>query len=160
MDFNNHPELIDATFVFDKRGSSLPADRRPLWRISLIVELLNRCSRGSKSSIARLHVLDWAIRSETGTQQLAEFLESGPSLRFEPVRFDPAVLRAIDFGRASGLFDLSKQSVQLTSQGEDFARALIENKELFARERQIMARIGKSFTENKVDAFLKGGAGS
>ena len=68
------PEL-DAEFIFRRRPLALPGDLRPRWRIGLLALLLNNCCRQQRSSLTRLHVLNWAVRSEANHENLTALIK-------------------------------------------------------------------------------------
>jgi hypothetical protein len=121
------PELRDVSFTFTRRGTPLPPDRRPIWRISLLVEILSRCSRGRKSSILRLRILDWAARNAVGTRSLIDFVEGKPRQLYAPVRYDPSFLRALSFGNGAKLFSQTKARVELTDTGFRYSKEVVAN---------------------------------
>ena len=96
------PEL-DAEFIFRRRPVALPGDLRPTWRIGLLVLLLARGCRQQRSSLTRMHLLNWAARSEANHADLMGLIAGELSPDQLIVRFDPACNRAIDFaiGEAS-----------------------------------------------------------
>lgn len=151
------PQLLDVPFQFVNRGTMIPCNRRPVWRLALVVMLLKKCSRGEKSSIARLHILDWAIRNTEGQRQLLAFLEDKPMFRFAAVRYDPALLRALLFGKAEDLIAIKKGKIQLIDFGKGFAAELEEKKDMFVHERVFMQILGKRFTETAAVKFLNAG---
>ncbi|MEP6534296.1 MAG: hypothetical protein ABJF23_03190 [Bryobacteraceae bacterium] len=56
------PEL-KAEFVFRQRPVAIPGDLRIGWRIGLLVLLMNGCCKSGRTSLTRLHVLSWGIRT-------------------------------------------------------------------------------------------------
>lgn len=67
-------EDFAAPFVFDEQPTTLPADLRPTWRVALLTVTLRTC-RGGRSSLQRLHVLNWALRSAEGIDELRRVLQ-------------------------------------------------------------------------------------
>lgn len=89
------PEL-DAAFVFRRRPVAIPGDLRPSWRIGLLVQLLRRCCRGGRSTLARLHVLSWGIRTKESRRQLQDALNGHAAPDCLIVRLEPFLNRAVD----------------------------------------------------------------
>jgi hypothetical protein len=80
---------------FKKRPNAVAPDFRPGWKVSLLLLILQFGSRGGKSSLTRLHVLNWAVRSNRHQQQLLTTMESEAPLFSFNVRFEPAFSRAM-----------------------------------------------------------------
>lgn len=146
------PELRDRPYSFKHAGTAIPADRRPTWRIGLLVLLLSECSRGKKSSFIRLQALDWSVRLESGKQAMLSFLESKIASNI-PVRFDPAALRAIHFGVGFECFEFDGRVVKLAPTGLQLAEDIRKN-DLYTSERNFMESIGKKFLEGDVKTFM------
>ena len=146
------PELEHVGFVFTDRGTPIPADRRPLWRIGLVAFLLAECSRGQKSSLVRLHVLDWATRSLESRTQLLAFLEDHHQTVI--IRYDPSLLRAIRLGVAEGVFAIDGKNVKLISNGVLFAKEIANDMDIFSQERGFLTRLGKRLTEGLVGQLI------
>lgn len=151
-----YPELVDVPFVFRDRGTAIPADRRPAWRIALVCLLLSNCSRGRKSSIERLHILDWAIRNTDGRRQLLAFLRQESTDRGVIVRYDPALLRAVHFAAAEDYLKINGKSIQLATAGVALSDELSSSTDVFENERTFMEELGQSFLEQHIKEFLAG----
>ncbi len=149
-----YPELVDVPFVFRDRGTAIPADRRPTWRIALVCLLLSKCSRSRKSSMARLHILDWAIRNSDGRKQLLAFLKGEAADRSVIVRYDPALLRAVNFAIAEGYLKIKGKSVVLDTAGITFAEELNATTDVFVDERVFLEELGQKFLEQHINEFL------
>lgn len=147
-----YPELLNRPYSFKPTGTSIPADRRPAWRIGLLVLLLDECSRGKKSSFIRLQVLDWSIRSESGRKAMLDFLERKSPSEI-PVRFDPAALRAIQFGVAFEFFGFNGRVVALLPKGTRLADEIRENG-IYVSEREYMSPLQKKFLEGDIKRFM------
>ena len=146
-----YPELVEQAYSFDRGGIAIPGNRRPLWRIGLLVQLLANCSRGKKSSFVRLQILDWCSRTKTDQTLMTLFLNNEPS--DAAVRLDPATLRAVHYGTALKIFDFDGKTVQLGKAGAELARE-IEESGTFEREKAFMESIGKRFLEKQVSQFI------
>ena len=152
---------IDQPFRFRRQPVSLPADVRPFWKIAELLLLLRESSRGGKSSLKRLHLLNWAVRSEKYT---AEFVAARrgdlPLFRFN-VRFEPAFSRAIDLAAGLGLVQwVGGDRIQLAAKGSQMADQILSEPGLFDDERQFLGEIGKTVTENEADRLLRARGGS
>ncbi len=150
------PEL-DTPFVFNKRPESIPGDLRPLWRIGLLLLMLYVASRGKKSSFGRLHVLNWALRSDEGRDALLGMLEGRLVPGTIVVRIEPSLNRAVDFAHGEGLLKkVGGDRIELTSTGEAEAKRLLKQGELFVSEREYLEQVGKKLTETLVTKIFRG----
>lgn len=49
---------------FVKRPISIPPDYRPMFKVAQIVMILGYCCRSNRSSLLKLHLFSWALKSE------------------------------------------------------------------------------------------------
>jgi hypothetical protein len=153
------PEL-SVPFVFRRRPGTVPGDLRPGWRIGLIVLVMNECCRSAKTSLTRLHVLNWAIRSPETRASLLAMLDGSNAVRSLIVRFEPFLNRAVDFAIGEDLIKRSGggKSIELTSIGKRLAEDIKKAEDAFSSEKQFIAAIGKRLTETFVDDMFGRGA--
>lgn len=145
------PEL-DAAFLFRRRPVALPADLRPTWRIGLLVLLLCLCCRQQRSSLTRLHVLNWAVRSEANHEDLTALIEGRLSPDQLIVRFEPAFNRAIDFAIGEGLVKrVDGSRIELTESGKAFAEEISKSAEVYVTEKKLAGAIKQKVSETLVD---------
>lgn len=148
------PEL-DVEFIFRRRPVAVPGDLRPTWRIGLLTLLLNQCCRQQRSSLTRLHVLNWAVRSDANLEDLTALIEG----RLPPdaliVRFDPAFNRAIDFAIGEGLVKrVDGSRIELTVQGKTFAEEIIKDSTIYATEKKLAGVVKLKASEALVDEIF------
>ncbi|GAB2750337.1 hypothetical protein GCM10027019_31260 [Melaminivora jejuensis] len=149
--FFSIPEL-DVDFIFRRRPVALPGDLRPTWRIGLLMLLLSQCCRQQRSSLTRLHVLNWAVRSEANYQELTALIEG----RLPPdaliVRFEPAFSRAIDFAIGENLVKrVDGARVELTDNGKEFAEEILKDSSLYIPEKKLTGVLRQRASETLVD---------
>jgi len=148
------PEL-DTPFLFRDRSESIPGDLRPLWRISMLLLMLYIASRGKKSSFGRLHVLNWALRSDEGRDALLGVIDGHLLPGMVVVRIEPSLNRAVDFALGEGLVKkVGGDRIELTSTGEAEVKRILKQEELFNSEREYLEQIGKKLTEKLVSELF------
>jgi hypothetical protein len=148
---------LETAFVFRSRPKSIPGDLRPLWRIGIILLILRLASWGKKSSLGRLHVLNWAIRTEENREELEEVIAGNISPDTVIVRIEPSLNRAIDFAHGEGLLEfVSGDRVQLTPIGKSATNKLLNQDNLFREEKLFLRRIGKTGLTEKIVKELFG----
>jgi hypothetical protein len=148
---------VDIRFTFKRRPVSLPGDLRPDWRIAVLVLILRKCSHAGQSSLRRLHVLNWAIRSANSREAFLRRLDGQSAPDEVLVRYDPALNRAIDFARGLGLvIRVSGNRVRLTFAGAGLADVIAEQSDLLAGERVFLEKVRGRVTETAIDKLAKG----
>ena len=98
--------------------------------------MLHMASRGGKASFGKLHVLNWALRSQEGSKALLDILER----RFSPgtviVRIEPSLNRAVDLAHGEGLVKRNNGGIELTLQGQVEAKRILEQKDIYVQEKE------------------------
>ncbi|HXS97822.1 MAG TPA: hypothetical protein VN736_24655 [Candidatus Limnocylindrales bacterium] len=155
----NIPEL-SAPFVFRRRPATVPGDLRPGWRIGLVVLLMSECCRSARTSLTRLHVLNWSIRSPETRAALLAIMDGSDAVGSLIVRFEPFLNRAVDFGIGEGLIKRAGggKTIELTNTGKRLAGDLKRAENAFSAEKQFIASIGQKVTERFVDDMFGKGA--
>lgn len=148
------PEL-DAEFIFRRRPVALPGDLRPTWRIGLLVLLLSQCCRQQRSSLTRMHVLNWAARSEMNHADLIALIAGRLSPDQLIVRFDPACNRAIDFAIGEGLLKrVDGSRIELTQSGKALAEEISKDPKVYVTEKKLAGAIKQKASETLIDSIF------
>lgn len=157
--YNLNFEDFDAPLVFRSRPEAIPGDLRPIWRICVVLLILELASRGKKSSISKLHVLNWAIRSKENQKVLLQIIEGEIAPDSISIRVEPSLDRAVNLAHGEELIDfVSGKSIRLTWQGENAAKRIIDLENVFLDEKNFLLEVGKGkLTEAVVnDLFTEG----
>lgn len=128
-------------------------EHRPLYKIAQLVLILKVSSRGSKSSLARLQLFNWALKKKERGQLLADAAGSG-ELNVSGWGFDPAVPIALRFAIADGLIEDVSIGYCLTTDGESFAHA-VTSAGLLTDDLALLQQISKKITEGMVTDVAK-----
>lgn len=148
------PEL-STSFVFRRRSIAVPGDLRPAWRIGLLMLLLKKCCRQSRSSLTRIHVLDWAVRTPDNQAPLRALLSKAVTQDPLIVRFDPALNRAIDYALGEGLVQrVAGSRIELTENGNALASDIIKDEALYPAEKSFVDELRQQVTESLVDRIF------
>ena len=140
---------------FERRPSPVLAEHRPLFKICQLLLVLHLSSRGGKSSLARLHLFNWALKREDRIQRLVEAVKD-KELRVNAWGFDPAVAFALRYAVAEALIETNTTGYQIGDKGTIFLETVLRDPAVFKSERDFLQKIGKGVTEGMVDSVAKG----
>lgn len=140
---------------FERRPSPVLAEHRPMYKIGQVLLILSLASRGGKSSLPRLQLFNWAMKSAKRQQQLV--LAVGEKVLQVPAwGFDPALAIAVRFAIAEGLVLENSTGYEISEAGEFFVKVILKDTDLFERERSFLSAVGKGLTEGMVEATASG----
>jgi hypothetical protein len=149
-------EYFDIPFSFHKQPTPLQPQLRVVWGLSTLVLILKICSRSQRSSISRLHLLSWAIRSAENRERMVELLENRLSPLVNLIHYDPGFNRAIEYALAEGLIEAqNKGRVSLTQNGIKLAQEIIHLEDCLEEEKTFLKIRGSAITETLAKSLLK-----
>lgn len=140
---------------FVRRPSPVLVEHRPLYKITQLLLVLQISSRGGKSTLPRLHLFNWALKSINRIQRLLDAAKANV-LHLTAWGFDPALAIAIRFAVAETLVEATSTGYQLTEKGRVFINEVLKDADAFASERKLLTQIGKDITEGMVEKVAKG----
>lgn len=141
-------------FTFRQRPATLPADLRPIWRVALLVLILRNC-RLNRSSLQRLHVLNWALRSAEGREEFKSVISGQISPTDVTVRYEPAFMQAIAFAIGTGLVArVGGDKIELRQHGTDLTKAIEKDPEVFRAEKEFLAAVKGSIAESRIEQIV------
>jgi hypothetical protein len=153
--------VLEVPFTFSRRPVAIPGDMRPLWRIALIALFLNISSRGAKSSLTRLHALNWLSKKQASQDQLISLLDKKYLSETIIVRYEPSFNRALDLAIGERLIArLDGKNFSLTPKGRAFAKAIESEDDCLSPEKAFLSKIGKRFTEEMSSTLTERGISS
>jgi len=144
-------------FSFSRKPSSVPGDLRIGWRIPITLLMLN-ASRGNKASLAKLNLLNDALRSTASREKLAKIIR-GEVARIEwRMRVEPAFARNVDLlvgaNLAKWVIANGRSSLSLTEKGKIIAKSIIDDDDIFAEEKSFLSDFGSEISEGFVAQIL------
>ena len=152
-------DLAHQQFSFQRRPVPVPGDLRIAWRVALILVMLG-FSRSNRASLAKLHILNDAVRSDQFSRLKAVLEGARRDLPWS-FKVEPAFARAIDFVVGEKLATWTKASgrvaLQLTKSGVDAAKSIFGLENALVTEREVIAYLAKAITETKVATLLSEG---
>ena len=140
---------------FQRRPAPVLPEHRPLYKIAQIVLILHLACRGGKSSLAKLHLFNWAFKKSDRAERLSQAART-KVLNVAAWGFDPALAIALRYSCAEGLTTTTGGTYELTDLGRVFANSIIDQSDTLADEKKLLQRTGKNITEAMVDAVAKG----
>lgn len=140
---------------FERRPSPVLAEHRPMYKIGQVLLILSLASRGGKSSLPRLQLFNWAMKSTKRQEQLV--MAVGEKVLQVPAwGFDPALAIAVRIAIAEGLVAVNSTGYEISEAGEFFVKQILKDPDLFGRERSFLSAVGKGLTEGMVEATASG----
>ena len=144
-----------ASLRFQRQPSPVLSDHRPLYKICQLLLVLHLASRGGRSRLPRLHLFNWALKTEERSQLLVAAAKS-KVLRMTAWGFDPALAIALRYAIAEGLIREVSSGYELTDQGTLVADDVAKAQDVFIVEKAVLTAVGKGITEAMVDAVARG----
>jgi hypothetical protein len=127
---------------------AIAAELRPDWKIGAFLLILHLSSRGGKSSLRRLHILNWALRSAKNRAEFEQVREHHQPLFNFQFRFEPALGRAINLGVGEKYVEwVGGDRLQITPKGQRWVKDILKDESVMQEERVFLKRIGKDITE-------------
>lgn len=149
-------EHLNVVFSFHDRPTPLQPQLRVIWGLAILVLILEVCSRSRRSSISRLHILNWAVRSSENRQYMIELLEDRLSPLATLVRYDPGFNRAIEYALAEGLVEMKNNGrIVLEQNGRNLAQEILALKDCLSEEKKFLKEMGSAVTEELAKSLLK-----
>src|SRR5580700_1980079 len=136
------------SFRFKRRPMAIAAELRPDWKMGAMLLILHLSSRGGKSSLRRLHILNWALRSARNRAEFEQVREHQQPLFSFQFRFEPALGRAINLAVGEKLVEwVGGDRLQITAKGRRWITDVMKDDSVMYQEREFLSRIGKDITE-------------
>jgi len=136
------------SFRFTRRPMAIAAELRPDWKMAALLLILQLSSRGGKSSLRRLHILNWALRSPRNRAEFEQVRDHQQSLLSFQFRFEPALGRAIDLAVAEHFVEwVGENRLQITTKGKRWIADITKDESIMYQEREFLKRMGKDVTE-------------
>ena len=128
---------------FRMRNLPLSPDYRPMYKMGLIVLILALASRGNKSSLNKLHLLIWSLKSDKNMAFIRMAFISNDISKIVSWGVEPALNKALHYAVAENLISLTGDKYQLATKGIEFSKLILANDQLFTSEKNFLRYIGK-----------------
>jgi hypothetical protein len=140
--------------VFKRRPSPVLADHRPLYKMGEVALVLHLVSRAKRSSLPRLHLFNWALKTPDRVEALSQATRHR-KLSMATWGFDPALAVALRYLCAEKLTVEGDGKFTLTPAGEAFALGIVSDKTAMLAVKGDLELIGKGVTEEMVKAVAR-----
>ncbi|GEC91473.1 hypothetical protein [Brevibacillus brevis] len=150
------PYELAHKIIFKRRKVSVAADYRPITKIAQILLMLYLSSRNKSANLFKLQLLNWAFKSKDRDQVILSLIQD-PLSNYPLVSMDPAVNRALQFAIADKLIAFSPNTGKFTllKKGEEFAKSIIESKDILEDEKELLGKIGTRLTDKIISLVFK-----
>lgn len=138
---------------FSRKPMPLTAEYRPAYKIFQVLLILYYSSRSGKSSLIRLHLINWSLKSEERKNRLTE-LYKNYSGSVQVWGMDPALNFALQYGVAQKLITQITDTYSITSLGKSLI-VNAEKEQITHPDSHYLKSIGKKITENMVQEIVK-----
>jgi hypothetical protein len=146
---------INRPFVFRRRPMPIAAELRPDWKIATLLLILQISSNAGKSSLKRLHILNWDLRSPKHRAEFEQARDDPSSLFGFQFRFEPAFARAIDLAVGDELATwIGGDRLQISPKGKRWIQQIIKDESILQDERGFLKRIGKTVSESAASNMI------
>ncbi|WP_347491235.1 hypothetical protein ABDB91_08895 [Desulfoscipio sp. XC116] len=140
--------------LFTERPEAVPYNYRISYKVAQLCLILARsCGRGG-CSVLKLHMISLALMSRSEMQKLIDYVNDRIHEN-TPIRFDPAVNRALNYGLADGMFLQQVNGLyRITDKGKNFVSEIDKEYDLMAREKLQLNELSNKLTEGKIKDLM------
>jgi hypothetical protein len=151
-------EYLNIPFCFRSQPIPIQPQSRTIWGLSILVLILRISSRKDRSSITRLHLLNWGLRDDENRKQFIELIEGSSSSLAALIRCDPGFDQAIKYAIAESLVEVINGSknirICLSDKGRQFANEIIAEEGCLEEEKKFLRERCSSVTERLASKLL------
>ncbi|AVB27656.1 hypothetical protein L6218_19675 [Pseudomonas syringae pv. syringae] len=144
-----------AQLKFIRRPIPVLSELRPLYKISQALLILHLSGRGGRSSLPKIHLMNWALKTPERIRSLATGAEHG-QLKLPIWGFDPALAIALNLAFNESLISPTSKGFELTDSGKAYVQLILSDDSILSEEKAALKLIGKKITEEMVDTVSKG----
>lgn len=141
---------------FNHRAEPVPANLRPIFRISIILLVLKINCKNQSASLLKIQFFNWVLKSES----LQKFIKVKGSYNsifsIDIIHLDPMVNLSLKYAIAEGLITTTDNlKYKLTDKGNEFIKKIIESDDrILSSVIEILDFIGKRVSEVKLKGEL------
>jgi predicted transcriptional regulator len=138
--------------TFRPKSKPLPADLRPLYKITFILMVLKINSRDKTASLIKLQFFNWILKKNSMEWLDNEKIVKDCDFSLDKVHLDPTINQALNYATAEELVTITRSSrYQLTDKGNEFLEKVLRDEpRILLKEREFLMQIGKMVPEAKL----------
>ncbi|MFJ7976661.1 hypothetical protein ACIQZI_13310 [Peribacillus sp. NPDC096379] len=158
MNENEYLDALDINYKFNKRSSPIPPELRPIWKLAIVVLILDKCCLKYTSSFQKMQILCWAVKNMKNQSELLNFITNRNTDGYFNlvVRYEPSVNRIIDIALAEEYIELvNGNRIRLTDKGKKFAGEIDKATDILENEKCFFKLIGKGLSEKLLSELTK-----
>lgn len=143
--------ILSEKIVFDQKPIAVPYNYRISYRVaSLLLIIKFCCSARSGCSLIKVNIISNMLAKKSSNSDVNSFKNSSGI-----VRFDPTVIRGLNYAMAEGLVEQQKDGkFKMTSSGKEYVNEICKQNDLMIKEKEILKRISTSITEDKIKEIM------
>jgi len=139
---------------FNRKPMPVFPEYRPLYKISQVLLVLCMSSRGGRSSLIRLHLINWSFKKKARQRVLVKSVKD-KTINFGVWGIDPSLNYALQYGVAEELLVNTNNGYMITEKGKRFFNNN-DLKSIMTSEAELLEEIGYGLTEGMVEEVSKG----
>lgn len=149
-------QIFAEKITFSKKPISIPPEYRPSYSIALIVLILKKCCQGSKSSLLKLHLINWALKSNENKDSIKKFIRSNYNESSKTWGIEPSLNRALNFSVHEGICKIENGKYLLEEKGDIFYSKILADSNFLNEEIEFLKFLGKrKITDNRIESIYK-----
>lgn len=143
-----------AILKFTHRPIPVITELRPMYKICQALLILEITAHGSKCSLIKLHLMNWAIKAQNRVETMRVAANLG-QITLPVWGFDPALSIALNLAYSDSLVEPTKTGFKTTSKGKELVKKIMSDGTVMVEEKAALISIGKKITEDMVKTVSK-----
>jgi len=144
-----------AQLKFTRRPIPVLSELRPVYKIAQALLILHITGHGGKSSLIKIHLMNWALKRPERALALKRGAEIS-QLHLPIWGFDPAMAIALNLAYQDGLItQTTTGGFALSTAGLVYVKLILADDSILNEEKAALHSIGKRITEKMVTSVSK-----
>lgn len=140
---------------FTNRPIQVPYNYRIVYKISQIVLIIGKICKNCGCSIPKLNIITTALASNNSMNELEKYFSIKKDIS-SIVRFEPAVIRAINYGLAESLLKVQGNGkIKLSEKGKQLYSEIDSDVDVLVLEKQNLEQIKNKITDDDINEMIK-----
>lgn len=139
---------IQNDIIFTERAAAVPYNYRISYKVSLICMIIGKCCGKSGCSAIKLQMINAATMSNKAKKELFEIISNPFIVETTLIRFDPAIIRAINLALIEGLiYRQSNRLYRLKDVGKGLVERIYKDDSIMTVEKTLFDELSSKLTE-------------